>query len=266
VRHALGDGDAGVRSAAATALGRSGSPEAVLALLGHLDDGTPEVRRVVALALGDLGDPRAVVPLIGKIQDARPQVREAVARALAQLADPRSSPALVLSLHDADESVRIAALAALGRLGEASAVPSISALLANGSDQVVAAALEALSQLHSAEASKVLIEQLAADRPANVRSGAIQALYRSGPTALAPLHACLSTESDPERLGGCALALGQGRDLASASAIQDALRRGALKPEPALLALSQLGAPESLPTVLEYLADPDALIRRLRGG
>jgi HEAT repeat protein len=259
---ALGDADAGVRSAAAAALGKSAAPEAVLALLGHLDDGTPDVRRVVALALGDLGDPRAVVPLIGKIQDARPPVREAVARALAQLADPRSSPALVLSLHDADEGVRVAALGALARIGDRTTVSSISGLLANGSEAVVAAALDALSQLHTPEASKVLIEQLASDRPSNVQSGAIQALSRSGPTALEPLRGCLSTESDPDRVGGCALALGQTRDLASAAAIQDALRRGALKPGPALLALSQLGAPESLPTVLEYLADPDVLIRR----
>src|SRR6187402_413381 len=90
----------------------------------------------------------------------------------------------------------------------------------------------------------------------------MQALARSGPSALAPLRACLGTESDPDRLCGCALALGQSHDLASALAIQDALRRGALRPLPALLALSQLRAPESLPTILEYLADPDVLIRR----
>jgi HEAT repeat protein len=259
---ALGDGDAAVRSAAASALGNSAAPEAVLALLGHLDDGTPEVRRVVALSLGNLGDPRAVVPLIGKIQDARPAVREAVARALAELADKRSSPALVLALHDADESVRVAALAALGRIGDPNTAASISALLPSGSDAVLAAALDALSQIHTPEASKVLIEQLASDRPSNVQSGAMQALSRAGSSALGALRACLSTESDADRLGGCALALGESHDLRSAAAIQDALRRGALRPLPALLALSQLRAPESLPTVLEYLADSDAGIRR----
>ncbi|HKO49745.1 MAG TPA: HEAT repeat domain-containing protein, partial [Polyangiaceae bacterium] len=230
--------------------------------LGHLDDGTPEVRRVVALALGDLGDPRAVVPLIGKIQDSRPLVREAVARALAQLANARANSALVLALRDADDGVRVAALAALGRIAEPSAVASVSALLSNGSDVVVAAALDALSQIHTVEASKVLIAELGRDRPSNVQGWAMQALSRSGATALVPLRACLSSESDPDRLGGCALALGQSRDPASAGAIQEALRRGALRPSPALLALSQLRAPESLPTVLEYLADPDVLIRR----
>ncbi len=259
---ALSDGDAGVRSAAAIALGKSAAPEAVLALLGHLDDGTPEVRRVVALALGDLGDPRAVVPLIGKIQDSRPTVREGVARALAQLADARASAALVLTLHDADEGVRVAALAALARIADPGTVASISAVLPNGTDNVVAAALDALSQIHTLQASKVLIEQLGGDRPSNVQSAAAQALARSGPSALPELRACLSAESDPERLGGCALALGQTRDVASAGAIQDALRRGTLRSLPALLALSQLRAPESLPTVLEYLADPDVLIRR----
>jgi cellulose synthase operon protein C len=259
---ALSDGDAEVRSAAATALGKSSAAEAVLALLGHLDDGTPEVRRVVALSLGDLGDARAVVPLIGKIQDSRPTVREGVARALAQLADPRATPALVLLLHDADDGVRVAALDALARIGSPSALASISALLSSGSDGVVAAALDALSQIHTPEASRVLIEQLASDRPSHVQSAAVRALSRSGATALGPLRACLNTETDPDRLGGCALALGQAQDLASATAIQEALRRGALRPLPALLALSQLRAPESLPTVLEYLADPDVLIRR----
>ena len=259
---ALGDGDAGVRSAAAAALGKSAAPEAVLALLGHLDDGAPEVRRVVALALGDLGDRRAVVPLIGKIQDSRPAVREAVARALAQLGDARASSALVLALHDADDSVRVAALAALGRIADPSAVTSIAALLTTGSDSVVTAALDALSQIPTLEAAKALIEALGGDRSSNVQSAAMHALARSGATALASLRACLSAESDPERLGGCALALGQSRDLASAPAIQDALRRGALRPLPALLALSQLRAPESLPSVLEYLADPDVSIRR----
>jgi HEAT repeat protein len=259
---ALGDGDAGVRSAAAAALGKSAAPEAVLALLGHLDDGTPEVRRVVALALGDLGDRRAVVPLIGKIQDSRPAVREGVTRALAQLGDARASSALVLALHDADDSVRVAALAALGRIADPSTVASVSSLLASGSDNVVAAALDALSQIHTLDASKALIEELAGDRSSNVQKQAMHALARSGVTALAPLRACLSAQSDPERLGGCALALGQSQDLASATAIQDALRRGELRPLPALLALSQLRAPESLPTVLEYLADSDVAIRR----
>ncbi|HET7543457.1 MAG TPA: HEAT repeat domain-containing protein, partial [Polyangiaceae bacterium] len=163
---------------------------------------------------------------------------------------------------DGDEAVRVAALAALGRIGDPGSVASIAALLPNGSEAVVAAALDALSHIHSAEASKVLIEQLTAERPGSVQRAAVAALSRSGTSALAPLRACLSAESDPDRLGGCALALGQSHDPASAAVIQEAVRRGTLRPMPALLALSELRAPDSLPTVLEYLADSDVSIRR----
>ena len=259
---ALSDADVAVRTAAARALGKSGSAEAVLALLGHLDDAAPEVRRVVALALGDLGDPRAVVPLIGKIQDSRPTVREAVAQALAALADGRAVSALVLSLRDVDDSVKVAALGALSRIGDPSAVPSVAALLRSGSDAVVPAALDALSHLRTPAAVKALIDELGNDPPGDSRAAVVQALGRSGSAAVPALKACLTTESEAQRLGGCALGLGQTHQLEGVPAIQDALRRGALRPMPALLALSELRAPESLPTVLEYLSDPDVLVRR----
>jgi HEAT repeat protein len=259
---ALGDTEPGVRSAAALALGKSAAPEAALALLGHLDDSAPEVRRDVALSLGDLADPRAVVPLIGKIQDARPIVRQAVAEALAQLGDTRAVSALALSLHDADDGVRVAALGALARIADPGAVPSIVSLLQSGSDAVHSAALDALSHIPAPAATKALIDELASDRPGDARSEAVSALGRSGVAALPALTACLNAESDPERLGGCALALGQTRSVAGAAAIQGALRRGALPALPALLALSELRAPDSLSTVLEYISDPDVLVRR----
>jgi HEAT repeat protein len=259
---ALGDTDPGVRSAAALALGKSAAPEAALALLGHLDDSAPEVRRDVALSLGDLADPRAVVPLIGKIQDARPMVRQAVAEALAQLADARAVSALVLSLHDADDGVRVAALGALARIADPGAVPSIVSLLQSGSDAVHSAALDALSRIQAPAATKALLDELHSDRPGNARSEAVSALGRSGAFALPALTACLNAESDPERLGGCALALGRTHSAAGAAAIQGALRRGALPALPALLALSDLRAPESLSAVLEYFSDPDVLVRR----
>ena len=259
---ALGDTDPGVRSAAALALGKSAAPEAALALLGHLDDSAPEVRRDVALSLGDLADPRAVVPLIGKIQDARPIVRQAVAEALAQLADTRAVSALVLSLHDADDGVRVAALGALARIADPGAVASIVSSLQGGSDAVHSAALDALSRIQAPAATKALIDELQSDRPGNARSEAVTALGRSGAFALPALTACLNAESDPERLGGCALAVGQTHAVAGAAAIQGALRRGALPALPALLALSDLRAPESLSAVLEYFSDPDVLVRR----
>ncbi len=258
---ALGDADAGVRSAAAQALGKSGAPEATLALLGHLDDAAPEVRRDVARALGELGDARAVTPLIGKIQDARPIVREGVAEALAQLGDARAVSALVLSLHDADDSVRVAALDALSRIADPSAVPSISAVLRSSTDRVRSAALAALSHLDSPAALKSLIDELGPDDPGRPRSEVVSALGRAGARAVPALRACLGAESEPDKLDGCALALGDTRDRAAAPALREALGRGVLRASAALDALAELGAPDSLPTVLEYLSDGDAVVR-----
>ena len=258
---ALGDADPGVRSAAANALGKSGAPEAVLALLGHLDDSAPEVRRDVALALGELGDTRAVVPLIGKIQDARPMVREGVLRSLTQLADTRAVSALVLSLHDSDDSVRVAALAALSRIAEPSAVPSITSLLRASADRVRSAALDALSHIHTAAALKALVDELGSDDPLRPRAEVVTALGRIGALAVPALQVCLSAESDPDRLDGCALALGRSQEIGGAPALREALGRGALRPLAALQAFAELRAPDSLPTVLEYLSDGDALVR-----
>ncbi|MEO8903336.1 MAG: HEAT repeat domain-containing protein [Polyangiaceae bacterium] len=259
---ALADTDQGVRSAAAIALGKSGAPEAALALLGHLDDSVPEVRRDVALALGDLGDVRAVVPLIGKIQDARPIVREGVAEALAQLGDARAVSALLLSLHDADDGVRIAALGALSRIADPSSVPSVAGLLQSASDVVHSVALDTLSHIHSRLATKLLIGELTSERPGRARAEAVSALGRSGEFAIPALSACLNTESDVDRLGGCALAVGETHRAEGAIAIQAALRRSALPALPALLALAELRAPDSLSTVLEYVSDSDVLVRR----
>lgn len=258
----LGDADIAVRSAAASALGKSGAGEAVLALLGHLDDAAPDVRRQVALALGELGDPRAVVPLIGKIQDARPPVRESVARALAQLGDARAVSALVLLLRDSDDGVKVAALGALARIAEPNSVASIASALRGASDGVSAAALEALSEIRTPPAIKALIEQLDGPLSPEAQTRVVKALGACGKAALPALQACLNAESDPDRLGGCALALGQTQQREGADAIEQALRRGSLRPLPALLALAELRAPESLPTVLESLADEDVLVRR----
>lgn len=262
---ALSDADPAVRGAAAAALGRSGavgSAEAVLSLLGHLDDAAAEVRREVALSLGELGDPRAVVPLIGKIQDARPSVREAVAQSLGQLADIRASSALVLSLHDSDDSVRVAALGSLGRLGDAGAVPSIVTLLRSSNGPVTSAALDALANLRTPAAVKALIDELGNERAVDTKLDVVRGLSRIGAPAVPALVDCLAAESDPERLAGCALALGRTHASAGAAAIQEARRRGALRPGAALVALAELRAPESLPTVLEYLTDADASVRR----
>lgn len=257
----LGDSDPAVRVGAARALGAAG-PAAVLPLLGHLDDSEVRVRREVALALARLRDARAVIPLVSKIQDDRPAVRAAVARALGELGDKRAVGALVLALRDDDETARIAALGALGRLEDPSAVPGIVAAIEERPDPgVTAAAYDALARIGTPESLNVLVSALdgiRVDQPNPARA----ALAVAGRRAATVLEDCLAGQSS-QRADGCALALGDVGGPGAADAVVAAVRRAAVRPAAGLSALSALADPSSVPTILEYLGNPDASVRRL---
>ena len=112
----LTDTDAGVRQAAAEALGKLGDPRAVQPLIAALTDTNA---RVVARALGELGDRRAVQPLIALLTDthAGVGVRQEAAEALGKLGDPRAVQPLAAALTDTDMRVCNAAARMLGELG-----------------------------------------------------------------------------------------------------------------------------------------------------
>lgn len=259
---ALGDSDAEVRAAAASALGASQSPEAVLPLLGHLDDSVPEVREAVATALGALGDARAVLPLIGKIEDPRPPVRIAVARALGALRDARSTSALLLSLRDSDRGVVIAVVRALGALGEGAAVAPFAALLANSPEvEARRTILLALGRIGSAEAGQVLVRELGADEAGREREPVLAALALQPRAFTAELRECLDGSLDSALSEGCALALSEAHDVASAPRVRAALDRGRLSAKVGLSVLGKLGDASSLSAALERLTTADAETR-----
>lgn len=259
---ALGDSDAEVRAAAATALGASQSADAVLPLLGHLDDSVPEVREAVAAALGTLGDPRAVLPLIGKIEDPRPTVRTAVARALGALRDGRSASALLLALRDSDRGVVIAVVQALGALAEGAAVAPFATLLATSPEpEARRALLMALGRIGSAEAGQVLVRELGADEAGREREPVLAALAARPGSFTTQLRECLDSPLDSALSEGCALALAEAHDIASAARVRAALDRGRLSPKVGLAVLGKLGDAGSLSAALERLTAPDAETR-----
>jgi HEAT repeat protein len=259
---ALGDSDAEVRAAAATALGASQSADAVLPLLGHLDDSVPEVREAVAAALGALGDPRAVLPLIGKIEDPRPTVRTAVARALGALRDARSASALLLALRDSDRGVVIAVVHALGTLGEGAAVaPFATLLVTNSEPEARRAVLLALGRIGSVEAGQVLVRELGANEPGREREPVLAALAARPGSFTTQLRECLDSSLDSALSEGCALALSEAHDVASATRVRTALDRGRLSAKIGLAVLGKLGDAGSLSAALERLTAPDAETR-----
>ncbi len=122
----LGVGGAGVRQAAAGALGRIGDPRAIEPLVAALADYYAHVREAAATALGQIGDPRAVAPLVAALRDTYPEVRQAAAEALGGLGGAAVGP-LIAVFDDpgsrADERVWVArslvGMYQSGRLGEA---------------------------------------------------------------------------------------------------------------------------------------------------
>src|SRR5258708_2268848 len=259
----LGDPDATVRLAAAAAMGASGSPDAVGPLLGHLDDPSASVRAEVAQALARIGDTTAAGPLIGKVGDSAPEVRRAVARALGELGDPRASSALILALRDGSAQRRLEAIGALGRLGSPEAVVAMAPLLdERRSPEVRVAALLALGRIGSEPAIRTLIKNLASEDAAAKSSSVRDALEVSGSKAEAPLLAALEQYGNPNVAAGAALVLGAMKAKGSGQAIVTAMRKGALGSYYGLRALADLGDAATVPTVLEFLADSNAVVRR----
>ncbi len=82
---ALRNEDAGVRGVAASALGVSGSQQAIKPLLFALQDEEPEVRAQVATALGELGSEGALQSLLSMKNDPSDQVRAAVGAAVKRI-------------------------------------------------------------------------------------------------------------------------------------------------------------------------------------
>lgn len=273
---ALGDADAAVRAAAATALGAHGRGEArpdgradgtrdpIPPLLGKLDDASPVVRVQIARALARLGDPRAVVPLVGKVQDSVPEVRQAVARALGELGDGRAAQALLLQLRDPSPEVQVEAMTALGRLRSDAAVESLASLAASRVTTVRQGALATLGHIGTPNAVKALVAALGTAEDAtaeNEASPVREALLAAGPVAIGELRAALLGVPSRAVAMGAAWTLGELHARDEAPVIIGAVRRGVLPAAAGLRALTGAGSPDAVSFVLEYLRDPSAQVR-----
>ncbi len=260
----LGDPDSDVRAEAAEALGHQVSADAVPPLLGRLDDPTPSVRVRIVVALARLGDPRAVVPLVGKVQDSSPEVRQAVARALGDLGDRRASSALVLALRDQAADVRRDAIASLGRMRSTDAVDALAPFVTDRTASLRLAALAALGGIATPDAVRVLVGALGASDEMSASLGRTperDALVAAGAASVPALHALLAGSPSPQAATGAAWVLGELHARAEAGSLVDAMRRGALPTSAALHALAGAGTEAEVPVVLEFVADPNPVVR-----
>ncbi|HLY25458.1 MAG TPA: HEAT repeat domain-containing protein [Aggregatilineales bacterium] len=118
------DDDENVRSMAAVALGKIGSPDGVPALIEALRDNRARVRGAAAQALGDIGDGRAVMGLITLAQDGDKMIRLFAIEAISDNRDPRAVSVLLEALNNPNPAVSQAASSALSGIG-AVAIPAL---------------------------------------------------------------------------------------------------------------------------------------------
>ena len=169
----LGDEDAGVRAAAATAMGSTGNERATESLLPLLRDANPEVRRAAVMGLGQVRDGRASAAVATLLHDVSASVRQGAALALERMGWRPSSEEEQASYEIALGNTRAASLK-----GQAAVNPLLSEL-GDKAESLRRAAAEALEGVDDPRRVKPLL-QAAADPEPNVRVSAIHALAKAG--------------------------------------------------------------------------------------
>ena len=200
--------DAGVRTAAAEALGVLADGHAIEPLVEALGDEEKGVREAAARALGKMKNRRVVEPLIYALDDDDSRVAACAAEALGARADAQAIEPLIRALGYSPE-VRNNALAALVKIGAPAVVPLIEAY-GYEKKEAKEAIIAALGRIGAArdrpgatrKATAALIERL--EYTAKFREPFVKALVEIGEPAIEPLIAAVR---HPDRFCGAAEAL-----------------------------------------------------------
>ena len=170
---------------ARAAQGTPDGDDAVAMLLARLEASTSPAEKALALdALGNSGDPRAVDAILASVGDASSVVRGAAIRALRFVKDERAVNALVAGALDPDASVRMGALAAIGQQSVGPFLQVLGHVVTNDADvnvRLLAVRVLARSVNLGGDIESVLATVAAKDADEKVRDAAAQAL--SKPTA-----------------------------------------------------------------------------------
>ncbi len=200
--------DAGLRAAAAQALGLTGDAGAVAPLLRHVKDPDQAVGDRATEALGHLGDKVAIPPLRADLTDHDEAVRARAAYALGLLKDTASIPELAAMMQDDGPLARGSAAAGLAAMGTPTAVTVLVHQL-NGPDQAPGPqlAMQALEGIGEPAAGQV-IGALQAPQTA-VRRNAAELLGYMTPQQAVPALAQAMADPDSGVRAQAAWALGQ---------------------------------------------------------
>jgi len=169
-------------------------------LIGGLDDPAPMVRAAVVTALGQSGDPSAVNAIVSRLSsDKEVFVRKAAAYALGGLSANEATRALIAALNDKDPEVRGAAAVSLAEHTDAMTITPLSNALSDKSDFVRARAAAALGMIGPSAATAVptLIRMLKSDPDSEVKRHAATALGSIGDRSALPTLHLTAHDIDP---------------------------------------------------------------------
>ena len=259
---ALKDEDGNVRAKAVEVLSRIGDARAVEPLITALKDRDSRVRASAVEALCKFGDARAIQALTGLLHDGSAEVRSAAAEALAKINDPSAIDSLIKLLSDVDNDIRQMAVKALGKLGDPRAVGPLVTALIDRHETVRQFAEAALVKINpewdkSPEAFQAVpvLEAAAQDKEYWVRQSATTVLKRIvgdiAPAENSEEQITTVTDRTQQRRRDAAHLL--------ANLLSDADRDVRLA---AATALQQIGSRNSIPQLVEALADQDNWVRR----
>jgi len=257
---AAGEGDAGVRQAAAWGLGEIGGTGFEARLERLLNDADPGVRRNAAEALGKLGSVKSLPRLASASRDRVPEVRQAAVAAMGRIGDPEALDALLVAVNDENVYVRADAETALKAIKGAPA-QDLAAGLRSPSPRTRAEAAQKIGEIGDPRYVESLIPLLG-DPDFGVRQRAIGALGRMRQDVALPRLLMALRDPNPAVKQGAVTVLGiQGRREALAD-----LAAVAKDPNPAIRAeairsLAAIDARDSMMAILGAAQDPDTGVR-----
>jgi HEAT repeat protein len=165
VLKAADDVDPRVVAAAAAALGRMRSRDALEAMAAALSGGKRRVRTAVllGLALGAHDLPAAAPAIAAALEAGTPAERRAAIRAAAVQSDVAVVRPLMARLEDPEAGLRVMAAVTLGERRQAEAVPALVARLTAADWSLRKAAAEALGRIRVKAAIEPVLERFAAE-------------------------------------------------------------------------------------------------------
>lgn len=241
----------------------AGDTAVVRALIARLQDEDAGVRQAAANALGQIGDPMAIPGLVNALDDPQLRVQEAALDALSQFERGVPEAPVQRMLASTDADMRERAVQILMSMRAKSALPAITALVSDADADVRQSAIQAIQEMGDPSAAGTIMPALG-DRDADVRQAAVQALAQLGGSIADATLDKLLQDSDEDVRQASVEYISERRITTKTTQLIRLLDdpSGDVR-QAAAEALAQVRTPESHAALRRALTNPDADVRRI---